>query len=105
MGRRLHSRHMAMMSGSISGEHWLQFFVNSRFWVIGAVVTILTLSGLWMVKDVPTLPQVNWAAIRAMQNWKPTFFIREQPAVIENGQVVQPGEKHYTVPSALVETR
>lgn len=83
----------------------MQFFVNSRFWVIGAVVTILTLSGLWMVKDVPTLPQVNWAAIRAMQNWKPTFFIREQPAVIENGHVVQPGEKHYTVPSALVETR
>ncbi|PAW80007.1 MAG: hypothetical protein B9S32_01365 [Verrucomicrobia bacterium Tous-C9LFEB] len=105
MGRKPRSRHMAMMRSSASLQQWFQFVRDRTFWTVGGVVTALTLTLLWCVKDLPALPRTDWAALKAMQNWKPTFFIREQPPVIENGQVVKPGETYYTVPSTLSESR
>lgn len=105
MGRKSRSRHMAMMHSSISLQQWFQFARDRTFWIVGSVITALTLTVLWSVKDLPALPRTDWAALKAMQNWKPTFFIREQPPVIENGQVVQPGETYYTVPSKLSESK
>lgn len=97
---------MAMKTGSFKPEYFLYFVKDRLFWAIGTVITVLFLSFLWAIKDLPAVPRTPaLAEFRRYLEQKQTFFMSEKPAVVEDGQVVEPGEKQYTVPTTLREPK
>lgn len=103
LGKRYQSRHTAMRMGALRAEHIVAEFKNVRFWVIAASMTAVFLAGFWAIKDIPALPWVDLASFRNKHHWSMVFSVSERAPVVENGKVVEPGEKYYTVPSAVLQ--
>jgi hypothetical protein len=102
--KRMRSRHTYDADGreTIRGPiapKWL--FLQSRlFWVIATVVTLLHLAVFWAIKDVTVFEPVKQYVFEPLRQ---TFWVEEtSPDYSEEGKLLKPGEKRFTVPSALV---
>jgi hypothetical protein len=104
LGYRYRSRHMAMMSGPRKLSYYFYFLKNPLFWGICISVSVILLGGLWAARNVPVLPRTDLTAIRIYEEWKRRVLtVNEKPAVKENGKVVQPAEKQYTVTTEILD--